>query len=59
MKKFSAETVISVMTFTLFALCLAGAYLDKKQEIDESIARLKATLAPKENTQGDTANGQQ
>ncbi len=63
MKKFSAKTVISIMSFTLFALCLASAYLDKKQDIDESIARLKTTLTPAENpetpTKGDTADGQQ
>ncbi|MBR3835201.1 MAG: hypothetical protein IKJ69_00230 [Clostridia bacterium] len=72
MKKFSAKTVISVMSFTLFALLLLDSYLDHKQDIDESITRLKTTLAPKENaqsvavigsedeanTQGDVTNGQ-
>ena len=72
MKKFSAKTVISVMSFTLFALLLIDSYLDHKQDIDESINRLKTTLAPKENaqsvavisseneanTQGDVTNGQ-
>ena len=46
MKKFSAKTVISVMSFTLFALLLLDSYLDHKQDIDESIARLKTTLTP-------------
>lgn len=65
MKKFSAKTVISVMSFTLFALLLVESYLDHKQDIDESITRLKATLKPQETaaqttaTEGDTANGQQ
>ena len=72
MKKFSAKTVISVMSFTLFALLLVDAYLDHKKDIDDSVARLKTTLTPKENvqsaaiigeetaqenTEGDTANG--
>ena len=67
MKKFSAKTVISVMSFTLFALLLLDSYLDHKQDIDDSIARLKTTLKPQgtaaesaepiteENTQGDLA----
>ena len=72
MKKFSAKTVISVMSLTLFALMLVDAYLDHKKDIDESITRLKTTLTPKENaqsvavigsedeasTQGDVTNGQ-
>lgn len=65
MKKFSAKTVISVMSFTLFALLLLDSYLDHKQDIDESITRLKTTLKPQEpvaetsaTTEGDTANGQ-
>ena len=72
MKKFSAKTVISVMSLTLFALMLVDAYLDHKKDIDESITRLKTTFKPAENaqsvaiigaeaeqvnTQGDTANG--
>ena len=68
MKKFSAKTVISVMSFTLFALLLLDSYLDHKQDIDESITRLKNTLTPQPtaeepvvettaNTEGDTANG--
>ena len=71
MKKFSAKTVISVMSLTLFALMLVDAYLDHKKDIDESITRLKTTLIPKENaqsvavigsedeanTQGDVTNG--
>ncbi|MBR5262915.1 MAG: hypothetical protein IKV49_03740 [Clostridia bacterium] len=68
MKKFSAKTVISVMSFTLFALLLVDAYLDHKKDIDDSVARLKTTLKPVENaqpdveaeqvnTEGDTANG--
>ena len=72
MKKFSAKAVISVMSFTLFALLLVDAYLDHKKDIDDSIVRLKTTLKPAEdaqsvavigtaaeqvNTEGDTANG--
>lgn len=71
MKKFSAKTVISVMSLTLFALMLVDAYLDHKKDIDESITRLKTTLTPKEaqsvavigaedeqaKTQGDMTNG--
>ena len=68
MKKFSAKTVISVMSFTLFALLLLDSYLDHKQDIDESITRLKTTLTPPQAaeepvaeeiaiTEGDTANG--
>ena len=72
MKKFSAKTVISVMSFTLFALLLVDAYLDNKKDIDDSVAILKTTLKPAENaqsvavvgseaeqvnTEGDTANG--
>ena len=71
MKKFSAKTVISVMSLTLFALMLVDAYLDHKKDIDESVVRLKTTLKPNNaqsvavigaedeqvNTEGDTANG--
>ena len=72
MKKFSAKTVISVMSLTLFALMLVDAYLDHKKDIDKSVVRLKTTLKPtenaqsvaiiggvaeQENTEGDTANG--
>ena len=66
MKKLSAKTVISIMSFTLFALCLASAYLDKKQDIDESITRLKTTFTPAqkpetpvENAEGEATDGQQ
>ncbi len=67
MKIFSAKNVISVVSFTLFALCLADKYLTYKSDVDASIIRLKETLkkqpaeAPAEGTaeatEGDTANG--
>ncbi len=67
MKIFSAKNVISVVSFTLFALCLADKYLTYKSDVDASIIRLKETLkkqpaeAPTEGTaettEGDTANG--
>lgn len=73
MKKFTAKTVISVMSFTIFALFLADSFMDHKQEISDSIQRLMTTLKPaekpaeatQENTEetvqavpeGDTANG--
>lgn len=45
MKKISSKTVLSAMSLALFLLMLADAYLDHKQEIDESVARLKETLS--------------
>ncbi len=67
MKIFSAKNVISVLSFTLFALCLADRYLTHKSDVDASIIRLKETLKPSpaevtaeetaETTEGDTANG--
>ncbi len=70
MKKFSAKTVASVMSFTLFALCMVDCYLYYKTDIEDSIARLKTTLKPAEKAEGaseasaedikgDTANGQE
>ena len=71
MKIFSAKNVLSVVSFTLFALCLADKYLTYKSDVDASIIRLKETLkkqaatpaeeAAAEETQiipeGETANG--
>ena len=72
MKKFTAKTVISVMSFTIFALFLADSFMEHKQEISASIQKLMTTLKPEkpaeettENTEetvqsvleGDTANG--
>jgi ABC-type transport system involved in cytochrome bd biosynthesis fused ATPase/permease subunit len=72
MKKFTAKTVISVMSFTIFAFFLAESFMEHKQEIGDSIQRLMTTLKPEkpaeetqENTEeavqtaseGDTANG--
>ena len=72
MKIFSAKNVLSVVSFTLFALCLADRYLTYKSDVDASIIRLKETLkkqtadAPAEEAaveetqtipEGDTANG--
>ena len=44
MKIFSAKNVLSVVSFTLFALCLADRYLTYKSDVDASIIRLKETL---------------
>ena len=67
MKKFTAKTVIGVMSFTIFALFLADSFMEHKQEIGDSIQRLMTTLKPEtqQNTEeavqtaseGDTANG--
>ena len=43
-KKLNPEKIISAMSFALFALLLAEAYLNHKDDIDESIARLKTVL---------------
>lgn len=53
-KLFTREKVISAMSFALFALMLADAYLNHKDEIDESIARLKTVLNNEEK--GETEN---
>ena len=53
-KKLNSDKLISAMTVTLFALLLAEAYLNHKDEIDESIARLKTVLG-KNNEKGDAA----
>ncbi len=68
MKIFSAKTAISVLSFSLFALCLADTYFVHKSDVDASIIRLKETLKkqPAEETadenvqtipEGDSANG--
>ena len=41
MKKFSAKTVISVMSFTLFALMLVDAYLDHLVDWNQVAENLK------------------
>ena len=46
MKIFSAKTAIRVMSFSLFALCLANTYYVHKSDVDASIIRLKETLKP-------------
>ena len=46
MKIFSAKTAIRVMSFSLFALCLAETYYVHKSDVDASIIRLKETLKP-------------
>lgn len=46
MKIFSAKTAISLMSFSLFALCLANTYYVHKSDVDASIIRLKETLKP-------------
>lgn len=43
-KKPYDEKIISIMSFALFALLCAEAYLKHKDDIEESIARLKEAL---------------
>ena len=43
-KKLGTDKLISAMTIALFALLLAEAYLNHKDDIDESIGRLKTSL---------------
>ena len=72
MKIFTAKNVAKVVSFSLFALCIANTYLIHKSDVDASIIRLKETLkkqaaeAPAEEAaveetqtipEGDTANG--
>ncbi|MBP3442770.1 MAG: hypothetical protein J6L62_08210 [Clostridia bacterium] len=68
MKKFTAKTALSVLSFSLFALCLADTYYVHKSDVDASIIRLIETLKKQpavdsaaENAQtipeGDSANG--
>lgn len=68
MKKFTAKTALSVLSFSLFALCLADTYYVHKSDVDASIIRLIETLkkqpaevSAEENAQtipeGDSANG--
>ena len=68
MKKFTAKTALSVLSFSLFALCLADTYYVHKSDVDASIIRLIETLKkqPAEETaqenaqtipEGDSANG--
>ena len=61
MKLFSAKTAIRVMSFSLFALCIAETYYVHKSDVDASIIRLKETLKPspaeetaEENADSDT-----
>ena len=52
-KKPYDEKIVSIMSFALFALLLAEAYLKHKDDIDESVARLKSALnqgKPEEET---------
>ena len=44
MKKFTAKTALSVLSFSLFALCLADTYYVHKSDVDASIIRLIETL---------------
>ena len=43
-KNFKPEKLISVMSLALFALLLAEAYLNHKDDIDGSVSRLKSVL---------------
>lgn len=54
MKTPASEKIIKVMSFTLFALLLAEAYLNHRDEIEESVERLKTVL----NKKGDTENAE-
>ena len=47
-KKPFNEKLVSIMSLTLFALFLADAYLKHKDDIDESVARLKTVLNKEE-----------
>ncbi len=55
MKKINSEKIIRVMELTVFALLLAEAYFNHKDEINESVARLKGIL----NDKGEQIDGQQ
>lgn len=44
MKMFKYDKIISVMSLAIFALLLAEAYLNHKDDIDGSVARLKSVL---------------
>lgn len=44
MKIFSAKTALSVLSFSLFALCLVDTYFVHKSDVDASIIRLKEAL---------------
>lgn len=68
MKIFTAKTAVRVVSFSLFALCLANTYFIHKSDVDASIIRLKETLKkqPAEETaeenaqnipEGETTNG--
>ncbi|MCQ2484897.1 MAG: hypothetical protein MJ168_06140 [Clostridia bacterium] len=43
-KKPYDEKIISIMSFALFALLCAEAYLKHRDDIEESVARLKSAL---------------
>lgn len=57
LKKLKPEKIISLMSFTLFALLLAEAYLNHKDDIEESITRLK-TILNENNEKGATENAE-
>ncbi len=52
-KKPFNEKLVSLMSLTLFALFLADAYLRHKDDIDESVARLKTILNKTEEKPGE------
>ena len=43
-KQFKYDKLISVMSLAIFALLLAEAYLNHKDDIDGSVSRLKSVL---------------
>lgn len=68
MKILSAKNAAKIVSFSLFALCLANTYLIHKSDVDASIIRLKETLkkasaeTPADETtqtipEGDSSNG--
>ena len=60
-KKPYDEKIVSIMSFALFALLLAEAYLKHKDDIDESVARLKSALnqgKPEEKTAEESAEAE-
>ena len=51
---FKYDKIISVMSLAIFALLLAEAYLNHKDDIDESVARLKTILNKKDEKPEET-----
>ena len=56
MKKIKSEKIVHAMSFALFVLMLAEAYIVHEDEIKESISRLKTII---ESKKGEQTDGQQ